>query len=75
MDLQDAGASARFLIRDHDGKFPSLFGAVLSDAGTEIVLTGFIALPFACKPATNRHAGTDPYDLIGTYAQVARVVE
>jgi putative transposase len=28
------------LIRDRDGKYPGLFDAVLSDAGTKIVLTG-----------------------------------
>ena len=40
MDLDDAGNSARFLIRDHDGKFPALFDAVLADAGISIVLSG-----------------------------------
>jgi len=40
MDLQDAGASARFLIRDRDGKFPGLFDAVLQDAGSKVVLSG-----------------------------------
>ena len=40
MDLQDAGSRARFLIRDRDGKFPGLFGAILADAGIETVLSG-----------------------------------
>ena len=40
MDLDDAGSSARFLIRDRDGKFPALFDAVLADAGIQIVLSG-----------------------------------
>ncbi|MGW7541527.1 integrase core domain-containing protein [Streptomyces sp. NPDC054770] len=40
MDLEDAGCRARFLIRDRDGKFPALFGTVLSDAGIEVVLSG-----------------------------------
>ena len=40
MDLEDAGSRARFLIRDRDGKFPSLFDAILADAGIETVLSG-----------------------------------
>ena len=40
MDLEDAGSRARFLIRDRDGKFPGLFGTVLTDAGIETVLSG-----------------------------------
>jgi putative transposase len=40
MDLEDAGCQARFLIRDRDGKFPALSGAVLKDAGIEVVLSG-----------------------------------
>ena len=40
IDLQDAGSRARFLIRDRDGKFPSLFDAILADAGTKVVLSG-----------------------------------
>ncbi|WP_319461404.1 transcriptional regulator [Micromonospora sp. RTP1Z1] len=40
MDLEDADRRARFLIRDRDGKFPSLFDTVLNDAGIEVVLSG-----------------------------------
>ena len=40
MDLEDAGSRARFLIRDRDGKFPSLFDAILAEAGVEVVLSG-----------------------------------
>ena len=40
MDLQDAGCWPRFLIRDRDGKFPEMSGAVLADAGIKVVLTG-----------------------------------
>ncbi|MEU4807000.1 integrase core domain-containing protein [Actinosynnema sp. NPDC023587] len=40
MDLEDESQHARFLIRDHDGKFPALFDAVLADAGIQVVLSG-----------------------------------
>jgi len=40
MDLDDAGNSVRFLIRDRDGKFPALFDTVLADAGIRVVLSG-----------------------------------
>ncbi|GAB2968939.1 integrase core domain-containing protein [Saccharothrix stipae] len=40
MDLEDEGRHARFLIRDHDGKFPALFDTVLADAGIRVVLSG-----------------------------------
>ncbi|GAB3003060.1 integrase core domain-containing protein [Saccharothrix stipae] len=40
MDLEDASSSARFLIRDRDGKYPALFDAVLADAGIQVVLSG-----------------------------------
>jgi putative transposase len=38
MDLEDAGCTARFLIRDRDSKFPKLFDAILKDAGFDVVL-------------------------------------
>ncbi|WP_406045759.1 integrase core domain-containing protein [Micromonospora sp. NBC_00898] len=40
MDLEDAGHRARFMIRDRDGKFPTLFDAVLKHAGIDVVLGG-----------------------------------
>jgi transposase InsO family protein len=40
MDLEDAGAKARYLIRDRDGKFPAMFDTVLADAGIKVVLSG-----------------------------------
>ncbi|TYC07640.1 IS481 family transposase, partial [Micromonospora sp. MP36] len=40
MDLEDAGHRARFLIRDRDGKFPTLLDTVLEDAGIDVVLSG-----------------------------------
>ena len=40
MDFEDTGSRARFLIRDRDGKFPALFGDVLTDAGIKVVLSG-----------------------------------
>ena len=40
MDLDDAGCRARFLIRDRDGKFPGLPGAIPADAGIDVVLSG-----------------------------------
>jgi putative transposase len=44
MDLEDAGRRARILIRDRDGKFPGLSGAILADAGIEIV-PGEVQMP------------------------------
>ena len=40
MYLEDASCRARFLIRDRDGKFPGLSGAIIGDAGIETALTG-----------------------------------
>lgn len=40
MDLQDAGACVRYLIRDHDSRFVAAFDAVLADSGISIVTTG-----------------------------------
>ncbi|MFC7479133.1 integrase core domain-containing protein [Luedemannella flava] len=40
MDLEDAGCRVKYLIRDRDGKYPTLFDAVLADAGIKVVLSG-----------------------------------
>ncbi|CAG7614082.1 transposase [Streptomyces bryophytorum] len=40
MDLEDAGSTVRFLIRDRDSKFTAAFDAVLADAGLGIVKSG-----------------------------------
>jgi transposase InsO family protein len=40
MDLEDAGRTARYLIRDRDGKFPILFDTILADSDVEVVLSG-----------------------------------
>jgi putative transposase len=40
MDLQDAGCTARYVIRDRDGKFPALFDTILADADIRVVLSG-----------------------------------
>jgi transposase InsO family protein len=40
IDLDDAGATVRYLIRDRDATFPELFDRILSDAGIRTVLSG-----------------------------------
>ncbi len=40
MDLQGAGSTARYLIRDRDGKYPALFDAILAGAGIKTVRSG-----------------------------------
>ena len=40
MDLEGAGCQVRYLIRDRDGKYPTLFDRVLADAGIGVVLSG-----------------------------------
>jgi transposase InsO family protein len=44
MDLYDAGSTARYLIRDRDGKYPALFDTVLADSGITVVPSG-VQLP------------------------------
>jgi hypothetical protein len=39
MDL-DTGCQVKYLIRDRDGKYPTLFDTILADAGIGVVLTG-----------------------------------
>ncbi len=40
MDLDEAGAQVRYLIRDRDAKFQSRFDRILNDAGIDVVLSG-----------------------------------
>jgi putative transposase len=40
MDLDDAGTTAKYLVRDRDGKFPTRFDGILADAGITVVLSG-----------------------------------
>jgi putative transposase len=40
MDLHDAGSTARYLIRDRDGKYPALFDTILADSGITAVCSG-----------------------------------
>jgi hypothetical protein len=40
MDMQDVGSTARYLIRDRDGKYPALFDTILADAGINVVRSG-----------------------------------
>jgi putative transposase len=40
MDLDDAGTTAKYLVRDRDGKFPTQFDGILADAGITVVLSG-----------------------------------
>jgi hypothetical protein len=45
MDLEDAGRSVKYLIRDRDGKYPALFDTILADAGINVCApaSGFLA--------------------------------
>jgi len=43
MDLEDAGYRTRYLVRDQDGKFPTVIDAILGDAGIPTVLCGVSA--------------------------------
>lgn len=40
MGLEDVGCLARYLIRDRDGRFPTLFDAILADAGIDVIPSG-----------------------------------
>jgi hypothetical protein len=40
MDLADAGHTARYMIRDRDGKIPALVDAILADADIRVLLSG-----------------------------------
>jgi transposase InsO family protein len=40
MDIEDAGCQAKYLIRDRDGKYSTLFDAILADTGIAVVFSG-----------------------------------
>lgn len=40
MNLEDARTTVKYLIRDRDAKFPTLFDQILGEAGIHVVLTG-----------------------------------
>ncbi|MEV6637317.1 integrase core domain-containing protein [Actinoplanes sp. NPDC051470] len=40
MDLEDTGCHVKYLIRDRDGKYPTMFDTILADAGITMVHTG-----------------------------------
>jgi transposase InsO family protein len=40
MDLEDTGCPVKYLIRDRDGKYPTMFDTILADAGITVVRTG-----------------------------------
>ncbi|MFF3879316.1 integrase core domain-containing protein, partial [Streptomyces sp. NPDC001978] len=40
MDVEDAGATIRYLVRDRDAKYPAFIDEILRTAGIETVLTG-----------------------------------
>ena len=40
MDLEEAGATVEYLIRDRDAKFPPLFDEILAHKGIQVVLSG-----------------------------------
>ncbi len=40
MDLEEAGAAVKYLIRNRDAKFPPLFDEILAQAWIQVVLSG-----------------------------------
>jgi hypothetical protein len=40
VDLEDAGATVNYLIRDRGAKFPALVDRILADAGAQVVFSG-----------------------------------
>jgi hypothetical protein len=43
MDVQDAGATVKYLIRDRDSRYTAAFDAVFEDEDIAIVKTGILA--------------------------------
>jgi transposase len=62
MDLEDAGARAKFLICDRDSKFTEAFDAVLQDAGLRVVTTG-VRIP-GMNSITERWVQTCRHELL-----------
>jgi putative transposase len=62
MDLEDAGARAKFLVRDRDSTCTAGFDAVLQDAGPRVVTTG-IRMP-RMNSITERWVQTCRHELL-----------
>jgi putative transposase len=58
MDLQDAGATAKYLLRDRDSKYTATFDAAFEDEGIANVKTG-IRVP-RVKAASSTSTNTPP---------------
>ncbi|HEX5145336.1 MAG TPA: hypothetical protein VFW21_15840 [Mycobacterium sp.] len=87
--LHDAGCRARFLIRDREGKYPTLFDAILADTGIQTGLTG-VRMPrmnsgrtglllerlLSCQAAASREVSNllDGWTEIGSAAMIFEAV-
>ncbi len=62
MDLEEAGATVKYLIRGRDAKFPPLFDEILAQAGIQVVLSG-IRMP-RMNPVMQRWVQTCRHKLL-----------